>query len=205
MRLRSLQSILFSVVTGMPVTHAAIAAETQPKPATMAASKPAARPAPPASGVSAASRPQIAPLDRRTQEIKREVMRLNSELQLIEQELLYPPAEQIAVFVSLDVPKTFKLNAVSVQLDGKPVGDHAYTAQELAALQQGGVQRLYAGSLSAGEHELSVTMTGVNGADANYQRTGKLKFDKGADARVIQLRIDHGASRQPDITVKVWR
>lgn len=221
MHLRTLPFIAVSVALMLAAVQAVSAAQPSAKPSPVTNGKPAAAPTLPASKpmavrhavaasapgkpvVAPASRSGIAPLDRRTQELKREVARLNSDLQVIEQELLYPPADQVAVVVSVNVPTSFKLNAIQLEIDGQAVADHVYTPQELKSLQQGGVQRLYQGVLAAGTHELSATVMAGN-AGADYKRLATLKFDKGGDAKLIQLRMDEAAGGQPDLSAKVWR
>ncbi|HEX5311823.1 AraC family transcriptional regulator [Aquabacterium sp.] len=147
-----------------------------------------------------------APLNERLQEAKRDLVQFKRDLQLLEEDLLYPASSQVAVFVSLDVGKAFKLDSVQVKLDDKVVANYLYSASELAALQRGGVQRLYLGNLTAGEHELVATLTGTSPSDASYKRTVTQRFDKAADAKFIQLRIeDAGAKMQPGFNVKVWQ
>ncbi|MDE2000055.1 MAG: hypothetical protein KGI52_14145, partial [Burkholderiales bacterium] len=107
MHLRTLPFIAVSVALMLAAVQAVSAAQPSAKPSPVTNGKPAAAPTLPASKpmavrhavaasapgkpvVAPASRSGIAPLDRRTQELKREVARLNSDLQVIEQELLYP-------------------------------------------------------------------------------------------------------------------
>jgi hypothetical protein len=44
----------------------------------------------------------------------------------------------VAVFISLAAGDAFRLDAVEIKLDGKPVAQHLYTFKELEALQKGG-------------------------------------------------------------------
>src|SRR5215831_4765267 len=96
-----------------------------------------------------------AALDDRIQDVKGEVIRLNRDLMVLEEELLFPANTQIAVFVSMDVGKLFSLESLKVKLDDKDVTNYLYTPNEVQALHRGGVQRIYIGSLKAGEHQLA--------------------------------------------------
>lgn len=200
MRQRALQLILTAVVTCVALVNASHAAEPVPTAPAKVAPRPAVRPAP------SASAPNPATLDERTQAVKHDVIGLNRDLQVLEEELLYPASTQVAVFVSLDVGKLFTLDAVQIKLDDKVVANYLYKPQELAALQRGGVQRVYLGNLVAGEHELVAAITGAGPNERDYKRSATVKFDKGADAKYIQLRIEDPAAKlQPQLALKVWQ
>ena len=163
----------------------------------------------PASG--SASAPASAPasaatLDGRIQDVKMEVLQLNRDLLVLEEELLFPASTQVAVFVSVDVGKLFALDSVQVKLDDKEVANYLYTPLEGAALQRGGVQRLYLGNLRAGSHELVAFFTGKGPHDRDYRRGTTLHFDKSTDPKFIELQIkDSTGKLQPEFAVKVWQ
>lgn len=178
-----------------PVTPAAAAA---------AASAPAPVPAPAASAPTAPATPP-ASLDTRVQDLKAEVIRLNRDLLILEEELLFPAGTQVAVFVSMDVGKLFELESVQIKLDDKVIGQHLYTAQEVQALHRGGVQRIFVGNLRAGSHAIDAFFTGRGPHERDYKRGTTLKFEKGTEPRYIELRIkDSQAKLQPEFEVKVW-
>jgi hypothetical protein len=170
------------------------------KPAAATASAPAAKATAPAPGASAAS------LDTRIQEAKSDVIKLNRDLLVLEEELLFPANTQVALFVSMDVGQLFELDSVQVKLDDKTVANYLYTPAEVKALHRGGVQRVYVGNLRAGTHELIATFTGGGPHARDYKRGATLKFDKGTDAKYIELRIkDSTGKLQPEFDVKVWQ
>lgn len=151
--------------------------------------------------------PATAPgLDRQVQDLKSEVIRLNRDLLVLEEELLYPASTQVAVFVSMDVGKLFALESVEVKLDDKTVAQYLYTPAEVAALHRGGVQRLYLGNLRAGSHEITAFFTGQGPHARDYKRATTLKFDKAGEPKYIELQIrDATADLQPQFDVKVWQ
>ena len=112
---------------------------------------------------------ELRSLDGQVQEIKSDVLNIASELDNLEERLLYPSNTQVAVFVSLADRKDFRLDAVQVEIDGVLATHHIYSFKELEALQKGGVQRVYTGNVVTGAHELRVTMIGklANGNDFN--------------------------------------
>jgi hypothetical protein len=186
--------------TPVPPADAASAPASAPAPAA-AASAPAAPPTPPA------------PLDTRVQELKAEVMRLNRDLLVLEEELLFPAGTQVALFVSMDVGKLFNLESVQIKLDDKVIAQHLYSPLEVQALHRGGVQRIWLGNLKAGAHAIDAFFTGQGpamggeGATArrDYKRGTTLKFEKGSEPKYIELRIkDSQAKLQPEFEVKVW-
>jgi hypothetical protein len=180
-------------------------------PAAAAASAPAA--AAPAAAASASAPatppPPPAPLDARVQQLKSELVRLNRDLLVLEEELLFPAGTQVAVFVSMDVGVFFELESVQVKMGNQVVGQHLYTPAEVAALKRGGVQRLWLGNLKSGTHAIDAFFTGRGPKQGEHQRDYKrgttLSFEKTSEPRYIELRIrDAQGKLQPEFDVKVW-
>ena len=178
-------------------------------PATWAQSSPAPTPAPTPAATGAPAVPAVpaaGSLDDRIQDAKADVIRLNRDLLVLEEELLFPANTQVAIFVSMDVGKLFMLDSVRVKLDDKDVAAYLYTPAEVQALHRGGVQRLYVGNLRAGTHELVAFFTGKGPHDRDYKRGATIKIDKGTDPKYIELQIrDSTGKLQPEFEVKVWQ
>jgi hypothetical protein len=81
----------------------------------------------------AAPAPATASLDDRIQDAKADVIRLNRDLMVLEEELLFPANTQVAIFVSMDVGKLFSLDSVRIKLDDKDVAAYLYTPAEVQA------------------------------------------------------------------------
>ena len=180
--------------------------------AAWAADKPAATPAAPAAASAPAPNAAVAPaaapgsLDSRIQNLKGDVIRLNRDLLVLEEELLFPSNTQVALFVSMDVGKMFELDSVQIKLDDKVVTNYLYTPMEVQALHRGGVQRVYLGNLKAGTHEIVAFFTGGGPHFRDYKRGATVKFDKGTDPKYIELRIkDSTGKLQPEFDVKIWQ
>ncbi len=156
--------------------------------------------------VAAAAASAPAPgLDGRIQDVKSDVIKLNRDLLVLEEELLFPANTQVALFVSMDVGKLFELDSVQIRLDDKLVASYLYTPNEVQALHRGGVQRVWVGNLKAGEHEIVAFFTGKGPHDRDYKRGATVKFEKGTDPKYIELRIkDSTGKLQPEFDVKVW-
>lgn len=159
----------------------------------------------------AAAAPVTAPekieaLDGRIQDIKSDVIKLNRDLLVLEEELLFPANTQVVLFVSLDVGKMFELDSVQVKIDDKLIANYLYTPLEVQALHRGGMQRVYVGNLRAGKHQLAAFFTGRGPHERDYKRGAMLEFDKGTEPRYIELRIrDAQAKLQPSFDIKVWQ
>jgi hypothetical protein len=153
-----------------------------------------------------ASAPVAGTLDGRIQDVKADVIKLNRDLLVLEEELLFPANTQVALFVSMDVGTMFQLDSVQVKLDDKVVANYLYTALEVDALHRGGVQRVYLGNLKTGQHELVAYFTGKGPHDRNYKRGANVKFEKTTEAKYIELRIqDSTAKLQPEFDIKLWQ
>jgi len=188
-----------AVVDAMPAVAPAAAASAS---APMAAAS-----APDAAASAAATEPApTGSLDDRVQQTKADVIRLNRDLLVLEEELLFPASTQVALFVSMDVGKLFELDSVQIRIDDKPVTNYLYTPAEVKALHRGGVQRVYLGNLKGGTHELVAFFTGGGPHARDYKRGATIKFDKGTEPKYIELRIkDSEAKLQPEFDVKVWQ
>lgn len=190
------------LLAGVAFASFAQAPATPATPPAPSASAPLLAPAPAAA---AASAPDAA-LDSRVQDVKADVIKLNRDLLVLEEELLFPASTQVALFVSMDVGKLFSLDSVQIKLDDKVVANYLYTPAEVAALHRGGVQRVYIGNLKAGTHEIVAFFTGQGPHVRDYKRGTTIKFDKGSEPKYIELRIkDSTAKLQPEFDVKVWQ
>jgi len=146
--------------------------------------------------------PSVTP---QVEELKESVLTLNRDLLILEEELLYPPSNQVAIYVSMDLGQFFSLDAVKVEIDNKLVASELYTDKQVNALFRGGVQRLYMGNLKAGEHEVSAFFTG-RGPQQDYKRGAKLVVNKTQNPLVLELKIiDSTAQLQPTFDIKEWK
>lgn len=146
--------------------------------------------------------PAVAP---QVENLKESVLTLNRDLLILEEELLYPPSNQVAIYVSMDLGQFFHLDAVKLEIDSKLVASELYTDKQTNALFRGGVQRLYVGNLKAGEHEIAAFFTG-RGPQQNYKRGAKVIVEKTQSPLVLELKIiDSTAELQPVFNIKEWK
>jgi hypothetical protein len=198
--------------TAAPAATTSSAGAASPSTPAAAASGPSAAASVPAMVSAAltpgapASAPVAGTLDGRIQDVKSDVIKLNRDLLVLEEELLFPANTQVALFVSMDVGKMFSLDSVQVKLDDKVVANYLYTALEVEALHRGGVQRVYLGNLKNGQHELVAFFTGKGPHERDYRRGANVKFEKTGEAKYIELRIQDSAGKlQPEFDVKLWQ
>lgn len=142
---------------------------------------------------------QIKGLDEQVQEIKTDVFSIATELNRLEEKLLYPSDTQVAIFVSLAEGDKFRLDAVDIELDGTSVAHHLYTFKELEALQKGGVQRIYVGNVRTGDHALQVTVLGKAEGDSDFRKGERFTITKSIGPKLVGV-VAGGKT----VTLKDW-
>jgi len=147
---------------------------------------------------------QMRGLDEQIQEIKSDALRMSAELSQLEEKLLYPSGTQVAIFVALAKGDTMRLDAVRLQIDGQLVAHYIYSAKELQALRKGGVQRIYVGNVSTGDHKLDVLVDGKLEGGADFSRTGEFTFRKEVKPKLVGLTLAGPRSSNIPITLGEW-
>ena len=142
-----------------------------------------------AAGADASYREQMKGLDEQVQEVKSDVLSIAAELARLEERLLYPSNTHLAVFIALAARDTLRLDAVQIQIDGQAVAHSIYSFKELEALQKGGVQRIYTGNVTTGEHQIEVTIAGKLDTGKDYSRTERFAFSKGVEPKLLGVTL----------------
>ena len=143
-------------------------------------------------------------LDEQVQEIKSDVLAISSELSLLEEKLLYPSGTQVAVFIALVKGDSMRLDAVRLQIDGQLVAHYIYSFKELEALRKGGVQRIYVGNVSTGDHQLEVLVDGKLEGGANFSRTEHFAFRKDVKPKLVGVTLAGPDSGNAPIALGEW-
>ncbi|RLA12839.1 MAG: AraC family transcriptional regulator [Gammaproteobacteria bacterium] len=144
-------------------------------------------------------------LESSIESLKKEVLSLNRDLFILEEDLLFPANTQFSIFLSMNAGQLFTLDSVQLRIDDKNVANHLYTERELAALERGGVQRLYIGNLASGEHEIIAVFTGVGPGGRDYRRGKTIVVDKTAEPQFVEFTIiDDTSKEQPEFNARVW-
>jgi hypothetical protein len=150
------------------------------------------------------SRNELKSLDGQVQEIKSDVLNIASELNGLEERLLYPSGTQVALFVALADRDDFRLDSVRVDINGELATHHIYSFKELDALRQGGVQRLYTGNVPTGDHQISVTMQGKLKNGDEFSTSDSFAFAKGVEPAAVGITLSHPNSGKNAIQVGDW-
>lgn len=143
-------------------------------------------------------------LDEQVQEIKADVLAIAAELGNLEERLLYPSSTQVAVFVSLAEGDALGLDSVQIHIDGELVAHHIYSFKELAALQKGGVQRIYTGNVRTGEHRLEVSIAGRSSGGQDFAAAESFVFTKEIEPKLVGIELTGQASGDAAIAVGDW-
>ena len=139
--------------------------------------------------------------DAQVQDIKKYILDISAEITQLEEQLLFPSNSRLVIFVELARGDAFRLDAVTIKIDGKDITHYIYTAKELEALQHGGVQRLYTGNIEIGEHTLDVDLIGKSTSNKDYRHSASYKFVKGIkDAKIIEITLSGSGSKIESLT-----
>ena len=144
-------------------------------------------------------------LDGEIQAIKEEILGINRDILQLEELSLYPHGQVLVILVSVANNSPVSPESILLQLDGQTVSHHSYTGSEGAALQEGGVHRLYTGRLSDGEHILNVSVTGKQAKGRTFNQQRSVTITKVPGRKYVELQLGPGESTsEPRLTVREW-
>jgi len=147
---------------------------------------------------------QMKGLDEEVQAIKSDVLGMAEELSRLEEKLLFPSGTQVAVFIALAKGDPMRLDAVRLQIDGQLVAHYIYSFKELEALRKGGVQRIYVGNVTTGDHQLEVLVDGKVEGGADFSRTEHFAFRKEVKPKLVGLTLAGPESGNTPIALGEW-
>jgi len=137
--------------------------------------------------------------------LKEEIIELNSLLFRLQEDLLFPEDSSIIVFLSIEGGHYFSLDAVKLHLNDTLVSSYLYTEREVSALKKGGIQRLYAGNLKMGEHQLVAIFSGIGPQQRDYKRAETITINKEKGATFIKLVVrDNLVRKVPEFAHETW-
>lgn len=149
---------------------------------------------------------ELRQLDEQVQNLKAQALQLDVDLQDFADSSLYPPAQQLRVFLTMEV-FDFELEALELLADDQELARHEYSPREVYALRKGGVQQLHLGNISPGVHKLKARFLGrFDGAEAQakaYEKLVEVSFRKTNQPLWLELRID--SSRNRDLGVRIFQ
>ena len=144
-------------------------------------------------------------LSKAVEQLKSQVLQLNRELFILEEDLLFPASTQIAIFVSVDIGRFFKLDSVEVKINEQDVAGFLYTDRQRIALEQGGIQKLYLGNLKLGTHQLTAIFIGLDNEGRPIKSAVTHTFEKEDDSLMIELKlVDNTLNYRAKVVVEEW-
>jgi hypothetical protein len=160
----------------------------------------------PAVAGSGAAAESFQQLDADAEQILDEVLSLGADMAVLEEARELSPKTQLLVLVSVDPSSFFQLDSIELRVDDHPASFHQYNAEELAALAQGGSQRLFWDNIAAGRHQLTATLMGRVPKDPDFRREASTMIISGTGRRVVELRVATGKNQAfPDLSIKEWK
>lgn len=139
------------------------------------------------------------------EQLKKQVIKLNRDLFILEEDLLFPANTQLVVYLSFATGKFLNLDSISLKVDDEIVAAHLYTEKQLKALKRGGMQRLFMGNLKTGEHEVTVVLHGIGPDKQDYKIAASKKIIKDTELTALEVRVeDQSESYQARVTIVEW-
>lgn len=147
-----------------------------------------------------------ASLDEQIDRLTAEVTRHSASVYALEQQLLRPVDTRVAVFLALHNRQALDLDSVELFVNDQPVASHLYSANERAALEQGGVQQLFVGNMADGNHQLK-TVINARAANKRFVRRELVhRFQKRPGTLHLQMTLDARApDYEPEVTFVEWK
>ena len=139
------------------------------------------------------------------EELKKQVIKLNRDLFILEEDLLFPANTQLVVYLSFATGEFLNLDSISLKVDDEIVATHLYTERQLEALKRGGMQRLFMGNLKTGEHEITAVLHGIGPDKKDYKLAASKIIEKDTELKALEVRIeDQSQNYQPRVSVVEW-
>lgn len=137
--------------------------------------------------------------------LKKEVLSVNRDLFILEEDLLFPASTQVAIYMSVDVGFFFDLDNVKLKIDDRDVTHYLYTKNDISALHRGAIQKLYLGNLSTGKHQVVAIVIGIGPHNREYRRAISFDFEKGSEAKALEIQLrDDPTKQQPRMNIVEW-
>ncbi|QBY03110.1 AraC family transcriptional regulator [Thalassotalea sp. HSM 43] len=127
--------------------------------------------------------------DEDLQTFKGGLVDMAADIKELELAVLYPDADQLAVYLSIDAADTFNVTAITLMVDGEKVHSALYTEYQQDALRRGGVDRVFLGDVEVGEHQIIAYISGTDARGRKTKRGVATTFIKAADANAIELKV----------------
>ncbi len=125
--------------------------------------------------------------------LSEEMLGLQRDLLVIEQkDEAKQGNERILIYLDVGNVPELKLESVELVLDGEVVVVRSVDAEQRAAFEQGGMEKLYVGRLAPGQHTLQARFSGVFNGAYSHEKTYPFETEKGITVmRVAIIDVMH--------------
>jgi len=144
-------------------------------------------------------------LDEKVQTIKKNIIKLGHDFNLLEEGLSPISGKDLIVYVALEINDGFLLQAIELTLNGKFASRYEFTQGVLDGLLAGGVKRIYSAKLPSGDYALEARLIGKVGKRHHYSNSVILNFEKNKNPKTIELKITNIREKfLPEFAVNEW-
>lgn len=141
-------------------------------------------------------------VEQEIQTLKGDMVDIAAQMQILEEQMLYPDAEQVSVFLSVDAGNKFTIQALKLYIDDVEVAKTTYNTSQTDALNRGGIERLYIDDIELGEHTYTAIISGLDKHGNKTKRGITSKHVKSAKASAIEISITYSnGNLQPNFSV----
>jgi hypothetical protein len=153
-----------------------------------------------------AASPTARQLDGQVQDAKQAALDLEADLRQFTEDQAVPQDACLGVFLSLGRTGDFQPLSLELILDDQSLVRVQYSADQVAALRRGGVQRVYLARLAPGAHRLQATVQGVHAQQGVVRQVVPWSFEKTDVARYVELHVQEQRGKPlPQFQVRVWQ
>ena len=140
----------------------------------------------------------------RVDDLQQQVIELQRDTLVLSESAL-PANRRLTVFISVEPGLPLTLESVQLQLapDGASLARRSYTDAENDALQKGGAQRLYTGTLSSGKHVMEAVVETRGKDGAKRLLTGKASFRSGGGPNTLEIELA-GRGADAEMIIHEW-
>ncbi|WOH38954.1 hypothetical protein RI844_06970 [Thalassotalea fonticola] len=141
-------------------------------------------------------------VEQELQTLKADMVDIAAEMQILEQQMLYPDAEQLAVYLSVDIAEGFDVSRVKLLLNASEVALINYNDVQMDAFNRGGIERIFIGDIEVGAHTVTAIISGETSNGQKIKRAVSQQVSKAANANVLELSVSYNRNlQQPQFTL----
>ncbi|ULQ46921.1 hypothetical protein JN531_001235 [Flagellatimonas centrodinii] len=145
--------------------------------------------------LASAGAPERVELDRSVQQLRDEILLLNSQAQQVEDALLYPDATRTSFYFGVDISPLL-IEEIVITIDDRPAITYRMGTEEATALlTSGGLLRVARANLDPGNHQLQVRLRGAYAVGKGdepsppFEGFYESSFEKGLSQGEVELML----------------